>query len=42
MHPTLTLLTFIAAKYVWWKPPAEAIQMPQRVEAKDYQDIAEA
>ncbi len=34
MHPTPTLLTFYAAKYVWWKPPAQAIQMPQRVVAQ--------
>lgn len=30
----LYLLTGLAAKYVWWKPPAEAILMPERVIAQ--------
>ena len=49
MQPTLSLLTKLAAKYVWWKTPREAIEMPERVVAQamnigsydDVQQLAE-
>jgi hypothetical protein len=34
MQPTLSLLTKLATKYVWWKTPREAIEMPERVVAQ--------
>ena len=45
MNPTkLDDLTRFASKYVWWKPPAEALQSPERVMAQvmnlgDYADV---
>jgi hypothetical protein len=40
----LDLLKRLAAKYIWWKHPDEAVQYPQRVMAQvmtigEYQDI---
>jgi hypothetical protein len=34
VQPTHTLLTKLAAKYIWWKTPAEAIETPARVVAQ--------
>lgn len=36
----------VAAKYIWWKSPEEALQQPQRVVAQvmdmgDYEDVLE-
>ena len=45
MHPIdPDLLRRLAAKYIWWKSPAEAVEMPQRVVAQvmdigDYEDV---
>jgi hypothetical protein len=40
------LLKTLAAKYVWWKPVGEAVQMPERIVAQvmnigDYDDVQE-
>lgn len=34
MQPTRTLLTKLAARYIWWKSPQAAIEMPERVVAQ--------
>jgi hypothetical protein len=45
MHQqTRELLLRLAAKYVWWKSPAEAMEQPERVAAQimnlgDYDDV---
>ncbi|MBI9084267.1 MAG: hypothetical protein JEZ11_11760 [Desulfobacterales bacterium] len=36
----------MAAKYIWWKPVSEAVQMPERIVAQvmnigDYDDVQE-
>ena len=46
MQPTHSLLTRLAAKYVWWKAAAEAVEMPERVVAQamnlgSYDDVQE-
>ena len=38
------LLKRLAAKYIWWKPPEEAVELPERVVAQvmnlgDYHDV---
>ena len=44
MKPEHELLRRMAAKYIWWKSPDEAVQDPQRVVAQvmnigDYADV---
>jgi hypothetical protein len=34
MQPSRALLGRLAAKYIWWKTPAEAIETPERVVAQ--------
>jgi hypothetical protein len=39
-----TLLKHLASKYIWWKPPDDAITMPERIVAQvmnigDYSDV---
>ncbi len=41
---SLDALTALAAKYIWWKTPAEAVTLPERVIAQvmnigDYADV---
>lgn len=40
------LLTRLAAKYIWWKTPDEALRLPERIAAQvmnigDYDDVQE-
>jgi hypothetical protein len=49
-QPDRTMLKRLASKYIWWKPPDEAVAMPERVVAQvmdigdfdDMQALAEA
>ena len=43
-RPGEAMLEAMAAKYVWWKTPGEALEMPERVMAQvmnigDYSDV---
>jgi len=42
--PSPERLKFLAAKYLWWIPPAQAVRMPERIVAQvmnlgDYDDV---
>jgi hypothetical protein len=44
MHPSPVLLRQLAAKYIWWKRPDEALHQPERIVAQtmnigDYDDV---
>jgi hypothetical protein len=44
--PAYACLRRLAARYVWWKTPDEALQFPDRIAAQvmnlgDYQDVVE-
>lgn len=49
-HPDREMLKRLAARYIWWKTPEEALEMPERIVAQvmdigdfdDVQALAEA